>query len=70
MYVFPKPDPLVWHGKPDAFLNMNIPVHKWNASELELECEGIVSSDYEESNTICVEAKRDITIRDQADHYS
>ena len=62
-------DPLVWHGKPDAFLNTNIPVHNWNASELELECEEIVSSDYEESNTICVEAKRDTTIRDAADPF-
>ena len=27
-------DPLVWHGKADAFMNTNIAVHKWNTLEL------------------------------------
>ena len=67
-------DHLIWHGKAHAFINTTIPVHEWNASEMELECEGIVSSDQCEEleceeSSICVEAKNDIRIRDEADPF-
>ena len=45
-------DPLVWHGRADAFINTTIPVHKWNVTELE--CEGIVSSEGNMSSMECI----------------